>query len=362
MVVWGLGAFLSAGAWGIVSLLIFRVIVGIGVGGEAPVAQAILSEFIPAERRGKYIALMEGFWSVGYVLSGAISFALIPILPADGFRVVFAVTGVLAVVIFLARRWLPESPRWFAEQGRYERADRELALIEAEVARRYGDALPPVREREGVLPVRGNPVAILWSRRYLKRTLMAGGLWFFALLGYFGLTTWLTTLLHAEGFSVAKSLGFTTLISLGGFPGFLVAAYLIERLGRKPTMAIFLVGSAGMAYLYGHPFSGLLFVEGFLMQFFFFGMWCVLYAYTPELYPTNARASGAGWASAFGRVGAILGPTVVGAVLSAVGTGGVFTIGAASFVLATVLVLVLGPETRGRVLEEISETVVKEGG
>jgi len=262
---------------------------------------------------------------------------------------------VLAIVIFIARRFLPESPRWFAEQGRFDRADAELARVEAEVQRHLDEPLPPPSQIRPVPGVQGNPIALLWTKRYLKWTIMAAGLWFFALLGYFGLTTWLTTLLHREGFSIAKSLGFTTLISLGGFPGFIAASYLIEWIGRKPTMAVFLLGSAGMAYFYGHPAPGWLFVEGFAMQFFFFGMWCVLYAYTPELYPTNARASGAGWASAFGRIGAIIGPIVVGAVLTSVGTGGVFTIGAASFVVAVLLVLVLGPETRGRVLEDITE-------
>lgn len=355
MIIWGIGSVLSALSWGILPLLFFRVVVGIGVGGEAPLAQAYLCEFMPAEKRGKYIAYMEGFWSIGYVLSGTIAFILLPVLPKDGFRLVFIVVGFLAVVIFWLRRFIPESPRWLAEKGRFEDADRELARIEARVEREYGAPLPapnqtiPAVETSGI---RRSPLRTLWSGIYLRRTVMAGGLWFFALLGYFGLTTWLTTLLKASGYSTASSIGFVTLISIGGIPGFLVAAYLIERLGRKPSMAIFLLGSACMAYLYGHPLSHLIFVEGFAMQFFFFGMWCVLYAYTPELFPTWARASGAGWASAFGRVGAIIGPIVVGAVVSGIGNGGVFTLGAGSFAIAVLLVLVLGPETKGKVLEE----------
>jgi len=355
MVIWGLGALASAVAWNVASLLVFRFIVGVGVGGEAPVAQAILCEFIPASRRGRYVSLMEGFWSVGYVLSGAISFAIIPLLPREGFRVVFALTGLLALVLLLVRRTVPESPRWLAEHGEEERADAVLRAIEARVERSAGRPLPKPNQITAIPVELASPVKLLFSRRYLGRTLMAGGLWFCALLGYYGLTTWLTTLLHQQGLSIASSLGFTTLISLGGIPGFLVAAWLIEVVGRKATMAVFLLGSAAMAYAYGHPVHALLIVEGFAMQFFFFGMWCVLYAYTPELYPTMARASGAGWASAFGRIGAILGPIVVGATLRGLGTGGVFSLGACAFVVAVLLVVIFGPETRGRVLEDLSE-------
>ncbi len=356
MIVWGVGGILSALSWGIIPLLVFRCVVGVGVGGEAPVAQAYLSEFITADKRGKYIAYMEGFWAVGYVMSGALAFLLLPVLPTDGFRLVFAVTGLLACIIFWLRRAIPESPRWLAEAGRYVEANQVLSDVESRVEAAYGSPLPVPGAPVEVGPLKAlspmTAISTLWERQYLRRTVMAAGLWFFALLGYFGLTTWLTTLLKAHGYSVAGSIGFVTLISLGGIPGFLIAAVLIERLGRKLSMAVFLAGAALFAYMYGHSSPSFLFTNGFVMQFFFFGMWCVLYAYTPELYPTRARASGAGWASAFGRVGAIIGPVVVGAVVSGIGESGVFTLGAGAFAIAVLLVVILGPETRGKVLEE----------
>jgi putative MFS transporter len=144
------------------------------------------------------------------------------------------------------------------------------------------------------------------------------------------------------------------LITLGGIPGFYVAATLLEGIGRKLTTALFLFLSAIMAFIYGHSATTVtLFISGFIMQFFMFGMWSCLYAYTPELYPTRARSLGAGMASAFGRVGAITGPIVVGYIIGAVGDVGVFTLGAASFAAAAIIVLVLGIETRGRTVEEI---------
>jgi MFS transporter, putative metabolite:H+ symporter len=359
MIVWGLASFAAAGAWGVGALMVFRFFIGVGVGGEAPVAQAMVSEIIPANERAKYIAFMEGFWAVGFVLSGLLSYALLPVL---GWRWVFVVVGLLAVAVFWVRRSLLESPRWLMDHGRFEEADAVMAKIESEVERRHGRPLPPPKPfmEEMTREVR-NPLAILFQRDYIRRNTMLFGMWFFALLGFYGLNSWIAILLGAHGFSVIKSVGFVTLLATGGIPGFFVAALLLEKIGRKPTTAAFLVLSAVMAYIYGHAGStASLFISGFIMQFFMFGMWSCLYAYTPELYPTRCRSTGAGVASAFGRVGAITGPIVVGYIIGAAGQSGVFTLGAVSFVLSALLVLILGIETRGKTLEEICQ--IKETG
>jgi putative MFS transporter len=199
-----------------------------------------------------------------------------------------------------------------------------------------------------------NPFSVLLSRFYLRANVMSFSVWFFALLGFYGLTSWLAIILGQHGFSVVKSIGFITLITFGGIPGFYTAAISLERIGRKLTTAFFLFLSAVMAYVYGHSGTeNALFISGFIMQFFMFGMWSCLYAYTPELYPTRARSLGAGMASAFGRLGAISGPIVVGYIIGRIGDAGVFTLGAASFAAAAFIVLILGIETRGRTVEEI---------
>ena len=140
---------------------------------------------------------------------------------------------------------------------------------------------------------------------------------------------------------------------------FICAAWLVERWGRKSTCMLMLLGSAAAAYFYGQsaatqaPVSQLI-GAGLCMQFFMFGMWSVLYAYTPELYPTRSRATGAGFASSIGRIGSLIGPYVVGLVLPVAGQVGVFSLGAACFVAAALVVLLLGVETKGRSLEEVS--------
>jgi MFS transporter, putative metabolite:H+ symporter len=219
------------------------------------------------------------------------------------------------------------------------------------------------RELPAPVVVRSAPTAVsnrfsfleLWTGPYARRTVMIWALWFFALLGYYGLTTWLGALLQQAGFAVTKSVFYTILISLAGIPGFITAAWLVEAWGRKSTCVLMLLGSAVASYFYGTAASmNQLIGFGLTMQFFLFGMWSVLYAYTPELYPTRARATGAGCASAIGRLGSLLGPYIVGVVLPTAGQIGVFSLGAGAFVVAALVVLVLGEETKGKMLEDIS--------
>ncbi len=355
MVVWGLASLAAAAAWSLPALMVCRFLIGVGVGGEAPVAQAMVSEIVPAPVRGKYIAIMEGFWAVGYVLSGTISFFILPHL---GWRWVFVVVGLLSLVVLAVRRSMPESPRWLAERGRLAEAGAVMDRMEAAVVRATGRPLPapaPSIAPAAVEPATGNPIATLFAPAYRRRTLMAFGMWFFALIGFFGLNSWIAVLLKEKGFSIIGSVGFVTLINVGGIPGFATAALLLERLGRKPTTALFLTCAAATAWVYGSATGETwLFVSGFVMQFFMFGMWSCLYAYTPELYPTRARATGAGFASAFGRIGAILGPMIVPVLVRDYGTQAAFQVGAGGFLIAAVLVLTLGIETRGRVLEAVS--------
>ncbi|WP_370693907.1 MFS transporter [Methylobacterium sp. NEAU K] len=358
MVVWGLASLAAAAAWSLPVLMACRFLIGVGVGGEAPVAQAMVSEIVPAPVRGKYIAILEGFWAVGYVLSGAISFFVLPYL---GWRWAFVVVGLLALVVLVVRRAMPESPRWLAEAGRHAEAEAVMATMERAVVRATGRPLPPVTPQIAASVAPGAPaprlsaVATLFAPGYRLRTVMAFGLWFFALIGFFGLNSWIAVLLKERGFSIVGSVGFVTLITLGGIPGFATAALLLERIGRKPTTALFLVCAAAAAYLYGNAAGETwLFVSGFVMQFFMFGMWSCLYAYTPELYPTRARATGAGFASAFGRIGAILGPMIVPVLVRDYGPATAFQVGAGGFLIAAALVLTLGVETRGKVLEAVS--------
>lgn len=354
MIFWGLGSVWCAYAPDSTALGYARLLLGFGMGMEFPVALAIVSEFLPSAKRGRYLAVLEGFWPLGFIAAGLLSLVL---LSTFGWRAVFLAQAVPALFLFVVRMFVPESPRWLADRGRFDEANRVLADIEAKVrARLDGRPLPEPQplpaQAEGE---RRFSFLELWSSGYASRTVMIWLTWFFALLGFYGLTTWLGALLQEAGHSVTKSVSYTILISLAGVPGFISSALLVEGWGRKPTAVLMLLGSAIAAYLYGHsPSFGWLIAFGLVMQFFLFGMWSVLYAYTPELYPTRARATGAGCASAIGRVGSLLGPYAIGVILPVLGQGGVFALGGGSFVIAAAAVAILGVETKGKSLEAIS--------
>lgn len=359
MVFWGVGSLMCGLADDVTTLMLYRVLLGFGMGMEFPIGLSMVSEIVPAKSRGKYVAILEGFWPIGFIAAGLLAYVA---LPAIGWRGIFIAMAVPAVFVFVVRRAVPESPRWLEGAGRNTEAEAVMAGIESRVQRACGKPLPPVQQ--GFAPAaathgRKNMFGELWKGHYAKRTVMLWGVWFFALLGYYGLTTWLGALLQQAGYAATKSVLYTVYISLAGIPGFIFSAWLLEKWGRKPTCALMLLGSAAAAYAYGQAAVLRLPVEqliaaGLCMQFFLFGMWSVLYAYTPELYPTRSRATGSGFASSVGRVGSLIGPYLVGVLLPVTGQGGIFTLGALSFAVAAVAVLVLGVETKGRCLEEVS--------
>ncbi|HEX7920501.1 MAG TPA: MFS transporter, partial [Bradyrhizobium sp.] len=353
MIFWGLGSLCCGLSTTATALGASRLLLGFGMGMEFPVAQSMVSEIMPAKNRGRYIAFLEGFWPLGFIASGLLTYFVLQV--AD-WRWVFILQAIPAVFVLIVRRYVPESPRWLASHGYSERAEATVRDIESRVRDRMGGKeLPPVVRQAAAPASEVTGLRTLFSGVYAKRTTMLWTLWFFALLGFYGLTTWLGALLQAKGFPITKSVFYTILISLAGIPGFLVSAWLVESWGRKATLVMNLLCGAIACHFYGSAADQTqLIIAGLCMQFFLFGMWSALYAYTPELYPTHVRATGTGFASAIGRIGSLIGPYVIGVILPAAGQSGVFALGAGAFVVAALAVLLLGEETRGRTLESIS--------
>lgn len=354
MLCWGIASFVAAFTWDFTSLLVARFFIGLGMGAEFPVAQSLLAEFVPSKVRGRYLGYLEGFWPIGFIVSGAVSLAIVPSL---GWRSLYILLGVLSLYALYLRRAIPESVRWYAARGRFDDASRTLDHIEQKVVNAYGQPLPPVTEVPAAatgISTRA-PMTELLSRSYRVRTLMIWALWFCVLLGYYGITTWQAKLLADGGMTVAGSIGFVLLTALWGIPGFLTASQLLDRIGRKPVIVGFVLISAAAAYVYGQQESSVgLFVAGSVMQFFFFGMWSALYAYTPEVFATRFRGTGCGTASSWGRIGAMLGPVIVPLVLASWGHGAAFAVAGGVMVIGALTVVVLGPETRNKKLEEVS--------
>ena len=349
LVLFSLGSLLSALAPTFELLLAARVVAGLGLGGELPVVATLVSELSPRRSRGRMIVWLESFWAYGTVLAGLIAvFAL----PAWGWRGAFLIGALPALYVAYLRRALPESPRYLASVGRATEADAVVRRVERE----GGGALitvsrvqaPPPAERRATL-------GDLFSGRLARRTAMLWLLWFGIVFTYYGIFLYIPSVLAARGLSVVRSNEFFFLSTIAQIPGYFAAAFLVERWGRKPTLALFLLGTAVSAFLFGSSGTGTdAFLWVSLLSFFNLGAWGVVYTYTPELYPTSIRASGAGAAAAVGRIGGIGAPFVTPLLVGPLGQTGVFGLFTALIVLTAVVVLVLGEETRGRSLEEIS--------
>jgi putative MFS transporter len=191
----------------------------------------------------------------------------------------------------------------------------------------------------------------LWARPLRRATVGLWLTWFGINFAYYGAFIWLPTLLVQRGYPLVRSFEFTLLITLAQLPGYAVSAWLIERWGRRPTLATFLAGSALAALFFAAADStATILAAGCLLSFFNLGAWGALYAATPEVYPTSVRATGAGWAAGFGRLASILAPLAVPAVVARSGQGAVFAVFAALFGVAVAGSLLL-PERRGERLE-----------
>ena len=351
LVLFSIGAILSALAPTFETLLAARVVAGLGLGGELPVVATLVSEFSPRAQRGRMIVLLESFWAYGTILAGLVALF---VLPQFGWRGAFAVAALPALYIAYLRAALPESPRYLAERGRSAEADAVVRRVERAgggALLTLGAAVPPPRSGR-------TSIAALWTPAYARRTAMLWILWFGIVFTYYGIFLYVPSLLAARGLSEVRSNEFFFLSTIAQIPGYFSAAWLVERWGRKPTLIAYLLGTAVAAFLFGNSGTGTdAFVYAALLSFFNLGAWGVVYTYSPELYPTAVRATGAGVAAAVGRVGGIIGPFLTPVLVPSLGQSGVFAMFMLLLVVTALNVWLLAEETKGRSLEEIAGPV-----
>lgn len=341
-------------ASGAALMMAFRFIQGIGTGGEVPVASAYINEYIGSKGRGRFFLLYEVMFLFGLVGAGLIARALVP---AYGWKVMFLVGLIPAVILLPLRFFMKESPRWLAANGRYQEADAIVSQLERD-AEAAGHQL--------AAPHYGSPGAVsgksdwreLFKGRYAKRTLTIWAMWFCSYLVANGMITWLPTLYRQTyRLPLETSLLYGLLTSVAGVAAAIVCALLIDRVGRKrwytaafilapfPLLGLALTGADSaerVLVLAGSAYA--------IVQTITFS----LYLYSAELYPTRLRALGTGLGSAWLRLGSFAGPLVVGWMMAGFGIQYVFgTFAVVLFVGAAVTAL-FGVETKGRSLEELS--------
>ncbi|MHB0870359.1 MAG: MFS transporter [Chloroflexota bacterium] len=356
LLIFSIATGFCAVAWSYLSLVAARFLVGFGLGGELPIASTLVSEFSPARWRGRMMVLLESFWAYGWVMAALVAFFLIP---QYGWRIAFLIGALPAFYVFVLRRSLPESPRFLLSQGRVAEAEEVISSVERSAGITPPEARLQAEKTEAPHPVESafQRFGELWSRPYLRRTVMLWVLWFTIVYSYYGIFTWLPTLLTEGGRGITRSFGYVLIITLAQIPGYFSAALLVDKAGRKWTLASYLFLTAVGAFFFRNAGgeAEVLF-WGCFISFFNLGAWGVVYTYTPEMYPTRVRATGTGWAAACGRGAGVLAPLVVGQMLGSWGVGyeAIFLMFSAVLLLGAINVALLGEETKGKTLEEIA--------
>ena len=337
---------LTALSFNTASVFGFRFLAGLGLGGMLVIDPAVLSEYLPPQHRGRYMVFLDFFWPGGFLLAIGFWYYFIIIL-GGAWRLLFVVAAFPALIAFLFRLMVPESPYYLARKGRLDEASTVLRRVTGKDVRAADLAAEQAITRA--------PVAALFRGDLRRRTAVTISVWVALNFSYYGLFLWLPPTLSGFGivdFKDPNTLALFLVISaLAQFPGYGASMLLVERWGRKRTLALFLILGGVSGYAFATATNFLTLVLGLVfVSFFNLGAWGAVYPYTSELFPTQYRATGFGVAEGVGKVTAVLAPLVFAALLTTYRN-------AVFWPLTTVAVLMLfggvvagiwGPETKGQ--------------
>ncbi|MFZ2004666.1 MAG: MFS transporter [Stellaceae bacterium] len=335
----------------------WRFLAGLGIGVELITVDTYLSELMPKDRRGQAFAFNQSFQFLAYPVVSLLALGLVPNMPFGfaGWRWVTIICSVGAIFVWWIRLSLPESPRWLAIHGNTAEAERITALMEAKVTAESGRPLPaPETLPDEVEAGRGAWVE-MWQGPYRSRTIMLIIFNLVQSIGYYGVASWVPTLLVSQGITVTKSLLYTFIIALANPTGPLLASFIADRMHRKWQ----LVAACASLAISGIVFSQMRNPIGIILV----GIWITFstsnlsysfHAYQAELYPTRIRSRAIGFTYAWSRFSTIFVGFMVAFFLRDYGTIGVFGFIASAMVLCCLVIGTMGPPTARLRLEQIS--------
>jgi len=337
-------------------LNLWRFIAGIGVGVELVTIDSYLSELVPRDLRGRAFAFNSTIQFAAVPVVALLAWLLVPISPLglDGWRWVVLLGAASAIFVWWIRRRVPESPRWLAQHGRIEEAQRLMSALEARVEVEIGGALPAAASAE-IQPSRGSFIEI-WRPPYLRRTVMLVVFNLFQTAGFYGFANWVPTLLVERGIAVTSSLQYTFVIAIAAPFGPLLAVALTDKLERKWQIVLAALSIALSGLIFARmTAASLLILFGVLLTLSNNIMSYAFHAYQAELYPTRIRARAIGFVYSWSRLSVVFTSFVIGFVLARFGVSGVFTLIAGSMVVVMLSIGLFGPRTNNLTLEMISK-------
>ncbi|TMW59037.1 hypothetical protein Poli38472_007182 [Pythium oligandrum] len=359
------GFALCGAAWNITALTFFRIFAGIGLGGELPVVSTLVQELSPKKTRGKIIVLLEAFWAFGGMLAIAMAFG---VAPHTGWREMFYICCIPVVYGAVVRFGIPESPKWLASVGRWEEA---VAVVE-KIERSHGlepydekkdvDSVPSVTSTYQLPESHLARIKVLFQPPFVVRTIVLWTLWFGISMSYYAIFIFLPTLIAAKGVNINENWERILLITAFQLPGYFSAAWLVEKLGRRYTLVLYLFGAfaSAIALAYVPTTTVNVIASASAMAFFMLGAWGCVYAYTPENYPTAIRGIGAAYPSGFSRIGAFSGPYLCNDMLEwGMTLESILWVFGGVLVFIAAVVLLFGYEPQGKNVEDYGD--YKEG-
>jgi putative MFS transporter len=354
LLLFGVFTILGALAPSVTLLVICRFIAGLGIGAEQPLAFAYAGEYSPKAIRGRILAIVHFIggacvWPIGTAL--VLLFGSIYATPDQAghvWRGVWLLIGAGALIVWVFRFTLPESPRYLATHGRGQDALNVLG--------RLGISTPPLSSlsTDAASNTKSDPFGVVF--RMFPTRVIAGMICFTAFFGVaIGLGAWLPNIMNAKGFTVTKSLQYTLAMNFAVPCASIFMMYALDKWGRKITSVIAYIGAAVMAVVFANAVTPTqLMVAGFIMVFFVQVSGNAMQIFASEVFPTNARASGFGWAAGVGRLAtAFIMPTILW-VQGSYGLMTVFVSLAILLLIAAISVTQLGPEARQKGLDEIA--------
>jgi putative MFS transporter len=347
LIVFGLASLAAAAAPSMEWLIVCRFFMGLGLGAEIVVGYSTMTEFVPPASRGRWMSFMAFIVVAGFPATSLVSTLVIP---SFGWRPMFVVAGVGALIVWYLRKKLPESPRWLESHGRPEAAEALMREIEREAS--GGQPLPPPAP---ALPVPPWTLASLFSPVLLPRLVVGCVVLVTANTLIFGFVNWLPTFFGQQGIGIAKSLAYTLVLAGGSLVGCAVGAVTADRFGRKPTI----IGASIFTIVFGaiYPYTvepWLLLTTGFFLVVGIYVLTAVLYGvYTTELFPTEVRLRANGFCNMLGRGATIVTPFIILALFRDYGVGGVLALMIGLLAVQIIVVAIWGIETNRRGLEEL---------
>lgn len=333
---------LTATSWNVQSLFALRFLAGLGLGGMLVVDPAMLSEFLPPQSRGRFLVFLDFFWPIGFLLALALSFYFLVVL-GNAWRLLFVAAAFPAFIAFVFRLTVPESPYYLARKGRMKESSVVLSQVTGHRVRPADIKPEAVGQRM--------PMSSLFRRKFRRSSWVTISVWIALNFSYYGLFLWLPTVLPANrGFDPGNVYVNLIFSAIAQFPGYLTSMFLVEKWGRRSTLATFLILGGLSGYVFATATSYTAFIAGlFFVSFFNLGAWGAVYPYTAELFPTQLRATGFGLAEGVGKVTAILAPIAFGILLASSGNVIAPLTSVAVLMLAGgIIAVTVGRETKGK--------------